>query len=157
MTAIIVLLSLFSLLLIWQFVGYPVLMGLIAVLAKQSSKTCDYRHFVSVVVPAYNEAKVIEARIENLRGLDYPEDKFEIIVVESGSVDGTYEIVQSIIERDSISPKFLRIIKEEDRRGKASAINLGKSHAKGDIVLVTDANAVFDKNVLKEITPSGMV
>ena len=151
MKIIIILLYLLSFLLIWQFVGYPSLMAIVALRAKPKNKDYSFQPFVSVIVPTYNEEKVIEKRIKNLFELDYPKDKYEIIVVDSGSTDSTAQIVEKFIEKHVPSEPALRLIKEEERKGKASAINLGKKHAKGDIVLITDANSVFDKNVLKEM------
>jgi len=146
-------LCLVSLLLIWQFVGYPVLMGIIALAAKPKPKDRTYTPFVSIIVPAFNERDVILRRLENLLQLDYPPGEYEILVVESGSTDGTYEAVQDFIaERPSRAPG-LKLLRERERRGKASAINLGKQHAEGEIVLVTDANSVFDQNVLSELMP----
>lgn len=154
MTVIIVLLCVFSFLVIWQFVGYPAFMGLVALRAKPGKKTSSYEPYVSIVVPAFNEEKVIRARIDNLLQLDYPKEKYEIIVVESGSTDRTYQVVEQFMTRHGAnSGPRLELIAEKERRGKASAINLGKRDARGDIVLVTDANSFFDRNVLKEIMP----
>lgn len=150
---IIILLGILSALIIWQFVGYPALMALVAILAKPKNKDYNYEPFISIIVPAYNEAKVIEKRIINLLDLDYPKEKYEVVVVESGSTDDTHQIVKNIIKNSRNSSPTLKLIKEEERRGKASAINLGMSHANGSILLVTDANAIFDRNVLKEIAP----
>ena len=150
---IIILLYLFSSLLIWQFVGYPSLMAVVALRSKPKNKDYSFQPFVSIIVPTYNEEKVIEKRMKNLVELDYPEDKYEIIVVDSGSNDKTAEIVEKFIEKHEYSEPPFRLIKENERRGKASAINLGKKHAEGDIVLITDANSIFDKNVLKEMMP----
>jgi len=153
MSVIVILLYLLSFLLIWQFVGYPSLMAIVALRAKPKNKDYSFQPFVSIIVPTYNEEKVIEKRIKNLFELDYPKDKYEIIVVDSGSADSTAQIVEKLIEKHCSSGLNLRLIKEEERKGKASAINLGKKHAKGEIVLVTDANSIFDKNVLKEMMP----
>lgn len=89
-----ILLYLASFLLIYQFVGYPSLMAIAAL--KSNPKNKDYSHqpFVSIVVPTYNEEKVIANRIENLVVLDYPKSQYEIIVVDSGSTDKTAEIVE---------------------------------------------------------------
>ena len=95
----IILLYLLSFLLIWQFVGYPSLMAVAALKAKPKNKDYSYQPFVSIVVPTYNEEKVIEKRIENLFDLDYPKDNYEIIVVDSGSTDNTTEIVNEIIKK----------------------------------------------------------
>ena len=154
MTIIITLLYLLSFLLIWQFVGYPSLMAIVALRAKKSkpkNKDYSFQPFVSVIVPTYNEEKVIGKRIENLLALDYPKSKYEIIVVDSDSTDNTAQVVEDII-RQSSKPT-LKLVREEERRGKASAINFGKAHARGDIVLITDANTLFDKDVLRELAP----
>jgi len=147
----VVVLYVFSFLLIWQFVGYPILMAVVALKVKNKNKDYSYQPFVSIIVPTYNEEKVIKKRIKNLHDLNYPKHKYEIIVVDSGSTDNTTQIVKNII-RQNIKPS-LKLIREKERKGKASAINTGKKQARGDIVLVTDANSIFDRNVLKEIMP----
>ena len=149
----IILLHLLSFLLIWQFVGYPALMVVVALRAKPKNKDYSFQPFVSIIVPTYNEEKVIEDRIENLVELDYPKDNYEIIVVDSDSTDSTAEIVEETINEHEKDKPSLKLIKEGERRGKASAINQGKKHARGEIVLITDANSIFDKNVLKEMMP----
>ena len=121
-------LGLVSLLLIWQFVGYPVLMGIIALRAKPRQKNDAFTPFVSIIVPAYNELTAIGRRIENLFALDYPDDQYEIIVVESGSTDGTDEAVEEIIARRGSHHPNLRLLRETEMKGKASANNLGKQH-----------------------------
>lgn len=153
MLLIILALFLVSSLLIWQFVGYPLVMGLFALRARPRKKNYAFTPFVSIIVPAYNEATVIGRRIENLLSLEYPSDRYEILVAESGSTDGTDEIVESAIAQRGNRPPELRLLRETERHGKASAINLGKRHARGEIVLVTDANAVFEPDVLREMMP----
>lgn len=153
MNTIVVLLYLLSFLFIWQFVGYPVLMGIIALTSKPENKDYAFQPFVSIIVPTYNEEKVIKNRIANLVALDYPKSQFEIIVVDSRSNDYTAEIVEDTMKKYEDDEPAIRLIKEEERKGKASAINLGKKQANGEIVLITDANSVFDKNVLKEMMP----
>jgi len=128
-------------------------MAVVAIRAKPRTKDYAYQPFVSVIVPTYNEEKVIEKRIENLLELDYPKDRYELIVVDSGSTDKTSHIVKETIKKHENNQPTLRLLIEKERKGKASAINFGKKHAKGDIVLVTDANSIFDKNVLKEMMP----
>jgi biofilm PGA synthesis N-glycosyltransferase PgaC len=153
MSLIILALFLVSSLLIWQFVGYPLVMGLVALKAQPVKKNYAFTPFVSIIVPAYNEAAVIGRRIDNLLHLEYPDDMYEILVVESGSTDGTDELVAKAIAQKGSGLPVLRLLHETERQGKASAINLGKGQARGEIVLVTDANAVFEPDVLKEIMP----
>lgn len=142
-----------SMLLIWQFVGYPLLMATIALEAKPRTMDYTYQPFVSILVPTYNEENVIAKRIENLLNLNYPKDKYEVIVVDSGSLDRTVSIAQGILKDHGDFSPIMKVIQEKERRGKASAINFGKRYASGDFVLVTDANATFDPDVLLEIMP----
>jgi len=118
---------------------------------KSVDKDYSYQPFISVLVPTYNEEAVIEKRIQNLRDLRYPKEKYEILVVDSGSVDATKSIVRRICHEGG-SPQ-VTLVCEDQRMGKASAINCGTAHAAGDIILVTDANAVFDERVLAELAP----
>jgi len=154
MLIISLLLILFSLLLIWQFVGYPLLMLAIYKRSEPEQKDYSFQPSVSVVVPTFNEAGNIVARLDNLAGLDYPKEKYEVIVVDSGSTDGTANLVENY--RDTCPVEHgcnISIIREGSRKGKASAINLGRQHARAEIVLVTDANDLFDREVLKEMMP----
>jgi cellulose synthase/poly-beta-1,6-N-acetylglucosamine synthase-like glycosyltransferase len=129
-------------------------MTVIALRRKPQSKDYSYQPYVSIIVPTYNEEASIEARISNLYDLEYPSQNYEIVIVDSGSTDGTVRIVQRLLElnKDADRPQ-ISLVREAERRGKGAAINLGKSHAKGDIVLVTDANCVFNQDALKEIAP----
>ncbi len=149
-----IILYLLSFLLIWQFGGYQLLMATVASVAKPNEKITSRFPFVSIIVAAYNEEKDIQNRINNLLELDYPKENYEIIVVESGSTDSTYSIVKNIIEsrKDEKYPNIL-LLTEEKRNGKGSAINFGQKNARGEIIVSTDANTVFEKTLLKKIVP----
>ena len=138
-------------LLIWVFVGYPLLMLRFALVHKDVERNHSSQPFFSILVPTFNEEAVIEKRIQNLRALQYPNDKYEILVVDSGSLDATKSIVQRMCHEDGAP--HTKLVCEDQRRGKASAINCGSAQAAGDLVLVTDANSAFDANVLAELAP----
>jgi cellulose synthase/poly-beta-1,6-N-acetylglucosamine synthase-like glycosyltransferase len=140
-----------ALLLIWTFVGYPLLMLRFALSRRDDNKNYSFQPFISILVPTFNEEAVIQKRIQNLQALRYPKDKFEILVVDSGSTDATESVVERMCKEDG-APR-IRLVCEDQRRGKASAINCGSAHAAGDIILVTDANSSFDENVLAELAP----
>lgn len=127
-------------------------MALIARRNNPEPKDYSYQPFVSILVPTYNEENVIEDRIKNLNHLNYIKDNYEVIIVDSGSNDSTREIVGRKMKENAGKPQ-LKLVIEKERRGKASAINYGKKHARGDIILVTDANSIFERNVLKEMMP----
>jgi biofilm PGA synthesis N-glycosyltransferase PgaC len=149
-----VLLFVLSFLIVWQFAGYPLLMTVIALRRKPQSKDQSYQPFISIIVPTYDEEASIETRIHNLCDLNYPRKNYEIVVVDSGSTDGTVGMVQRLIElnKDDNRPQ-VSLLREFERRGKGAAINLGKAYANGSIVLVTDANCVFNQDALKELAP----
>lgn len=149
LTVTIILLYVLSFVLIWQFVGYPLLMIVTIIMSKPKEKDYSYQPFISILVPTYNEEKVIKKRIENLTSLEYPKDKYETIIIDSGSTDSTVKIIEDIIMSHVHNVKLIR---EKERNGKAPAISLGNKYAKGPIIITTDANSIFDENVLKEIS-----
>lgn len=101
----------------------------------------NFQPFVSVIVPAYNEEKVICRTIDSLLASDYP--NLEIIVVDDGSLDKTLEIVR---EKFSDNPKAAIFTKANG--GKAEALNFGWRHAKGEIIVALDADTLFNKNTV---------
>ena len=152
-TILLIALTICSVLLIWQFVGYPLFMSIIVLKNKPKDIDHLYEPFVSILVPTYNEEKVIANRIENLFSLNYEKNNYEIIIVDSGSSDNTREIVKKIQKLSGNTNPVLLLVNETERKGKASAINFGKKYSKADFILVTDANAIFDENVLREMMP----
>lgn len=111
-----------------------------------------YHPSVSIIVPTYNEAQLIETKLENVHEQEYPRDKMEIIVIDSGSDDGTLRKAEewARVHKDLKT----RLISEPERRGKARALNKALEYAKGDIIVMTDADSLWSskdtlKNALK--------
>lgn len=98
---------------------------------------------VSFVIPAYNEGSVIKKTIKNLLSINYPKDKFEILAVDDGSSDNTYNILKGF------GNKVVALRK--NRGGKSSALNFGISHAKNEYVAVLDADTSLEKNALMNV------
>jgi cellulose synthase/poly-beta-1,6-N-acetylglucosamine synthase-like glycosyltransferase len=96
---------------------------------------------ISVVISAYNEEASIAAKIENALELDYPKDKLEILVGSDGSDDKTNLIVASYADRGVILAAY------PERRGKPSVLNDTIARATGDILILSDATTMLDKNV----------
>jgi cellulose synthase/poly-beta-1,6-N-acetylglucosamine synthase-like glycosyltransferase len=97
---------------------------------------------LSVIVPAYNEEKVLAKTVEALLEADYP-DK-EIIVVDDGSTDGTFKIA-------SRYEKFGVKVYRKENGGKYSALNYGLRLARGEIIVTVDADSVVGRMALKEL------
>jgi peptidoglycan-N-acetylglucosamine deacetylase len=100
-----------------------------------------HRPMVSVVVPAYNEEKVIVRTIECLLASDY--DEFEIIVVDDGSLDETYKTV-----RDRFTGNDRVAVFTKENGGKAEALNFGWRKAKGEVIIALDADTHFDPQTI---------
>jgi cellulose synthase/poly-beta-1,6-N-acetylglucosamine synthase-like glycosyltransferase len=100
---------------------------------------------VSVVVPAYNEALVINKTIASLLAQEYP-GSLQIIVVDDGSPDDTYAVARTAYGAD---PRVTIIRKTNG--GKASALNVGIEQAVGEIVIGLDADTVFPPGTITRL------
>ncbi|HEU4714671.1 MAG TPA: glycosyltransferase [Pyrinomonadaceae bacterium] len=96
----------------------------------------QFTPFVSIVVPAYNEALVIENTIRSLLASDY--SKFEIIVVDDGSTDDTSKVVADVFGANERVRLFT-----VTNAGKAEALNTGLRHARGEVIVALDADTIF--------------
>lgn len=105
-----------------------------------------YEPAVSVVLPTYNEEAIIEGRLENLLELNYPHDKVEIVVVDSGD-DATADLARNFL---SNSPLRFTVIEQQTRQGVASAVNEAVAAANGEIVFRTDCDSRVDVDALRE-------
>lgn len=101
---------------------------------------------VSVVIPVYNEEKVIRECLISLSQQSF--DNFEVLVVDDGSTDRTYQEVSDI--RVDYFGKNLRILKQ-DHKGPATARNLGSDKANGEVLVFVDADMTFDKLFLEKL------
>jgi len=99
---------------------------------------------MSVLVPAYNEEKVIRTTIESVLATDYP-DK-EIIIIDDGSKDKTLEIASRYKDKVKVLHK--------ENGGKASALNTGLLYATGSIIVILDADTILGRTALKHIAKS---
>jgi cellulose synthase/poly-beta-1,6-N-acetylglucosamine synthase-like glycosyltransferase len=108
-----------------------------------------YKPKVSIIVPTYNEAALIESKLDDIAGQDYPRELMEVIVVDSASTDGTPEKVEEWARRN---PGLkLVLIREPARRGKAFALNNALRYAAGEVVVITDVDSLWpDRETLKK-------
>lgn len=99
---------------------------------------------VSLIVPAYNEGLVIQAALRSLLDLDYP--NYEVIVVNDGSSDDTYEKALEVAQKSLRVP--IRVVTKRNG-GKAEALNSGISVARGEFILNMDGDTKLSKNTLR--------
>ncbi|MEM0471715.1 MAG: glycosyltransferase [Sulfolobales archaeon] len=108
----------------------------------------SYRPRATIILPTYNEAKLIQSRLDNIYTQDYPKELIEVIVIDSSSNDGTPDLVKEWISRHR--DFNLKLIEEAERRGKAQALNHALKHASGEIIVIADADALWPREALKE-------
>jgi cellulose synthase/poly-beta-1,6-N-acetylglucosamine synthase-like glycosyltransferase len=130
-------------LLLYTHVGYVVLLAVLARLRpRETAFTQTVLPSVSLIVAAYAEEQVIADRVANLRALDYPADRLELIVSCDGSPDETAARARAA---------GADLVLELPRGGKIRAQDAAVDRAHGDIVAFSDANAAWDEGALKEL------
>ncbi len=109
-----------------------------------------YKPFITVMIPAHNEESVIANTVENILKLDYPE--FEIIVIDDRSSDNTAAIIQNLANEHE---KVKALIRDENAfPGKSAVLNDAFKIAKGDAILVFDADATVEPDFLNKLIPN---
>lgn len=129
----------------YTWVGYPLALAAIAWLSPPPARSRTARPRLSVIVAAHNEAHCIEAKIASTLGQRYPADHLEVIVVSDGSTDGTDDLVLARCD-----PR-VRLIRQEPRAGKSAALNRAVAAASGEVLVFTDANALFAPDALPRL------
>lgn len=129
----------------YVYVGYPLLLRLLSAagMARPVSGG-PVEPAVTLVISAYNEAAVIAAKLANSVALDYPPDRLEIIVVSDASDDGTDDIV-----RAHGGP--VRLLRMEDRGGKTAGLNAALRAARGEVIVFSDANAMYQPDAIRRL------
>ncbi len=141
---------LFALGVLYPYLGYPPLLWLLTRVRGAyvpAAPQPDFLPPVTLIISAYNESAVIDAKLENARALDYPADKLQIIVISDASDDGTDDIVRRHGEAD---PRVV-LYRQEERKGKTAGLNGGIGLASGEIVVFSDANAMYAPDALREL------
>lgn len=134
-------------LLFYVYFGYPVFLFLF------SRPRSDWNQLsplaqpprVSLLISAYNERSVIADKIRNSLELDYPPGLLEVIIISDCSDDGTDEIVREFVS------KGVRLVRQTERLGKSAGLNLGVSRSSGDILVFSDANAIYQPDAILQL------
>lgn len=127
------------------FAGYPVLLWVLSsVFGRNVRKDKGHRPSMTLLISAYNEEATIRQKLENSLELDYPREKLEIIVA-SESTDGTDEAVKEYAERG------VTLYAWKGREGKRATLYKTVPLARGEIIVFSDANAMYGKDALKKL------
>ena len=121
---------------------YPILLRLLP--KEKFQKDSSYEPAVSILIAAYNEEKVIKEKVENLLQLEYPQEKLEIWIASDGSTD------QTVILAQEAGKDWIQIL-DLPRGGKVAALNAMLSRAKGEVIIFSDANTMFEKHAVQKL------
>lgn len=141
------------LLLLHSYIVYPMLMSWLASgkKANQHVYSKDELPRTAIVIAAFNEEKVIKAKLDSIVALDYPAGKYEVFIGSDNSTDATNEICQSYADTYS----HIHFVNFEQRSGKAGVLNrlfsihINKADYKA--VVLTDANVMFHPSLLYQL------
>jgi cellulose synthase/poly-beta-1,6-N-acetylglucosamine synthase-like glycosyltransferase len=126
----------------WTHLLYPLAARLLASVRSRPVRRIEaHLPAVAVIVAAHNEGPVIERRIENLRSLDYPADKLELVVTSDASTDRTEELAAAA---------GARVIRNS-RGGKVAAQNAAVRETASEIVAFSDANCTWAPDALRKL------
>ena len=134
-------------LVVYVYAGYPLLLIVLrAIGGARPVRVGPDQPTVTLIVSAFNEAGVIGEKLENCLALDFVRDRLQIIVVSDASEDGTDDIVRRFAHRG------VELLRMPGRSGKTLGLNAAMRQAWGEIVVFSDANAMYDQNVLRKLT-----
>jgi cellulose synthase/poly-beta-1,6-N-acetylglucosamine synthase-like glycosyltransferase len=126
------------------YVGYPLLLYCLTRKAAPPRVPGARRlPRVTLLISAYNEAAVIGQKIRNALDLDYPSDRLEVLVISDCSTDGTDQIVENF------QSTGVRLVRHPERLGKSAALNLGVARSTGEILIFSDANAMYRSDAVR--------
>jgi cellulose synthase/poly-beta-1,6-N-acetylglucosamine synthase-like glycosyltransferase len=135
-----------AILIFWVYAGYPLFLLLVTRLTSDKPiRRAAIVPPVTLIISAYNEGQVIRKKLENSLALDYPRDRLEIIVISDCSDDDTDAIVKAYQSRG------VRLLRMPERGGKTVGLNFAVPQARGDIVIFSDANALYHRMVVRHI------
>lgn len=130
--------------LIYIYIGYLLISILLGTIFKKPLTKKDIFPTVSLIIPAFNEEGIIKEKIENSLSLDYPKEKLEIVIA-SESTDRTNNIVTQYIDKGIILYTYTT------RQGKSKMLYDTVPKTKGEIIVFSDANAIYEKDALRKL------
>ena len=130
---------------VWSYGIYPLLLALVPTRRREQPHGPLDWPSVTVLISVYNEEKHIVTRIENLLELDYPHDRLEILIGSDGSTDRTNELVRTFPDARVTLHAF------DQRGGKPSVLNRLVPQTHGELLVFSDANAMFGSDTLQKL------
>lgn len=140
-------------LLVYSMVEFSLLLNYLFRKQKHGKKTWEELPHVTIQLPVYNEAYVIERLIDKIAEMDYPHEKLEIQVLDDSS-DDTVEKAKAKVAYYQNQGLDIQYIQRDDRAGfKAGALDYGLKIAKGEFIAIFDADFLPSKDFLRKALP----
>jgi len=136
---------LFAFIIFYAYLGYGIILGLLVKIRNKPEFPYS-EHFepsVTHIIAAYNEEDLLEAKIENSLGLDYPRDKYKLLIVTDGSNDSSPGIASAHPDVEAYH--------EDKRSGKIAAVNRIMPYVKTDLVMFSDANTFLNREAVRNL------
>ncbi len=115
---------------------------------KQASQKIDNFPTVTILVPVFNEERTVENTVYSILGLNYPKDKLKVMIVDDGSKDNTWNLVQKFVGHPQIE------LHQKQNGGKYTALNYGIEHTTSEYIGCLDADSFVDPEALNHIMPN---
>ena len=131
--------------LLYVYVLYPVLIRVLAACFGRAVVGDDRQPAVTIIVTAYNEEISIRTKLDNLAELNYPSERFKVLVVSDASSDATEQIAATY------DPRRVRVLRIEGRLGKTACQNAASAAASSEILVFTDATTRVDPDAVKHL------
>ncbi|TDT39469.1 cellulose synthase/poly-beta-1,6-N-acetylglucosamine synthase-like glycosyltransferase [Halospina denitrificans] len=137
-----------AVLVVYIYIGYPALMGLLALNRHPVAYDDNHQPSASILIAAYNEENDIAETLDNKIAQEYPRDKLEILVVSDESEDKTDRIVKGYARKSDIT---IRLFRQTPRQGKTAGLNLMAPEANGEIIIFSDANSQWAPDAVAKL------
>lgn len=133
-------------LVVYVYAGYPLLLWVLRALrGPRPVAVADVEPPVTLVISAYNEEAVIGPKLDNSLALDYPRNRLQVMVVSDACEDRTDDIVRSYADRG------VTLLAMAERGGKTLGLNAAVAAASGEIIVFSDANAMYGRDVIRQL------
>jgi cellulose synthase/poly-beta-1,6-N-acetylglucosamine synthase-like glycosyltransferase len=133
----------------YTYAGYPAWLWLRARWRARPVQKAAHTPYLSIVMVVRNEEAALPAKLHNLLALDYPADRFELVVVSDGSTDRT----ETLLREHAADPR-IKVVLNQLSRGKAAGLNDAMAVAGGEVVVFTDARQFIEPGAVRVLVES---
>jgi cellulose synthase/poly-beta-1,6-N-acetylglucosamine synthase-like glycosyltransferase len=131
---------------VYAYIGYPLALLALRLIIRRPVKKAPIQPLLSLLIPAHNEARVMERKIRNSLALDYPVDRIQIVIASDGSADETEAIARRFEDGGRV-----RVLAYAKNLGKMAVLNATVPQLRGEIVVFSDASAMLAPDSVRRL------